>query len=184
MCGIAGIVGIKNKESAAQKIGAMLEIIKHRGPDDEGIEAWDEAILAHRRLSILDLSAAGHQPMLSADGEIGVVFNGAIYNFVPLRHELEARGYQFKSHTDTEVLIHGYRAWGIDKLLENQDEKSPFGNQSKLVLHFLSEPLITHQNPTFYFNHFIVKKSSIFPNLTIFCTSNFVSKLKQPPQFS
>ncbi len=118
MCGIAGIVGVKNKDSAARKIGAMLEIIKHRGPDDEGIERWDEAILAHRRLSILDLSAAGHQPMLSPDGEIGVVFNGAIYNFVPLRRELEKSGYQFKSNTDTEVLIHGYRAWGIDKLLE------------------------------------------------------------------
>ncbi len=115
MCGIAGIVGNKNR-NAAQKVDSMLHTLKHRGPDDEGIEIWDEAVLGHRRLSILDLSCAGHQPMLSADREIGVVFNGAIYNFRPLRRELEESGYVFKSQTDTEVLIHGYREWGIDKL--------------------------------------------------------------------
>lgn len=118
MCGIAGIIGVKNKNEAARKIGAMLKVIKHRGPDDEGIETWGKAILAHRRLSILDLSVAGHQPMLSPDGNIGVVFNGAIYNFLPLREELIEKGYQFRSTTDTEILIHGYREWGIDKLLE------------------------------------------------------------------
>ena len=117
MCGIAGIIGEKNKETAARKIGAMLEIIKHRGPDDEGIEVYDGAILAHRRLSILDLSCAGHQPMLSEDKKIGVVFNGAIYNFVALRRELETLGCHFKSQTDTEILIHGYREWGIDALV-------------------------------------------------------------------
>jgi hypothetical protein len=72
----------------------------------------------------------------------------------------------------------------IDELLENQTEKSPFRNQSKLIISFLSEPLITHQNPTFYFNHFVDKKSSILSNLTTFHPSDFVSKLKQPPQFS
>jgi hypothetical protein len=72
----------------------------------------------------------------------------------------------------------------IDKLLENQTEKSPFGNQSKLIINFLSEPLIAHNNPTFHFNHFIDKKPSIFPILSIFYPSDFVSKLKQPPQFS
>lgn len=117
MCGIAGIVGEKNKESARRKIGAMLEIIEHRGPDDEGVEIYDEAILAHRRLSILDLSCAGHQPMLSDDKKISITFNGAIYNFLELRRELESVGCQFKSQTDTEVLIHGYREWGIDELV-------------------------------------------------------------------
>ena len=72
----------------------------------------------------------------------------------------------------------------IDKLLENQTDKSPPGNQSKLIVHFIIEPLITHQNPTFNFNHFIDKKPSIFSNLSIFCTSDFASKLKHPPQFS
>ncbi len=72
----------------------------------------------------------------------------------------------------------------IDKLLENQTKNSPFGNQSKLVLDFFSEPLITHNNTTFHFNHFIDKNPSILPILVIFHTSDFVSKLKQPPQFS
>ena len=106
-------------------------------------------------------------------------FEGNLYDVVYAENVLGVAYYYCLSDTDETKL-----ELKIDKLLENQDEKSPFGNQSKLVLHFLSEPLITHQNPTFYFNHFIVKKSSIFPNLTIFCTSNFVSKLKQPPQFS
>ena len=118
MCGIAGLVGNKDKNQAAQTIGTMLKTIEHRGPDDEGIEFWDEAVFGHRRLSILDLSCAGHQPMLSDDKEIGVVFNGAIYNFRPLRRELEAAGYNFKSQTDTEILIHGYKEWGIDRLAE------------------------------------------------------------------
>ncbi len=92
MCGIAGLIGSKNKISAAQTVGSMLQILEYRGPDDEGVEFWDEAVLGHRRLSILDLSCAGHQPMLSADRKIGVVFNGAIYNFRSLRRELEANG--------------------------------------------------------------------------------------------
>lgn len=99
----------------------MLDALKHRGPNDEGTHAWDEAIFGHRRLSIFDLSAAGHQPMLSRDGQIGVVLNGAIYNFRPLRAELEAAGYAFVSETDTEVLIHGYLEWGIDELIRRID---------------------------------------------------------------
>jgi asparagine synthase (glutamine-hydrolysing) len=118
MCGIAGFVGDKNKNAAAQKVDAMLHALKHRGPDDEGVEVWDNAVFGHRRLSILDLSCAGHQPMLSDDGEIGVVFNGAIYNFRALRRELESLGCVFKSQTDTEILTHGYKAWGIDRLTE------------------------------------------------------------------
>ena len=77
---------------------------------------WPDAALGHRRLSIFDLSEAGKQPMLSADRSIGVVFNGAIYNFLELRHELRRTGYEFRSQTDTEVLLHGYLEWGIDRL--------------------------------------------------------------------
>ncbi len=117
MCGIAGIIGIKNKDTAQEKIGKMLKALEHRGPNDSGVEIWNEAVLGHRRLSIFDLSSAGHQPMLTGDGKIGLVFNGAIYNFRALRAELEAKGCQFKSETDTEVLLYGYMTWGFDALV-------------------------------------------------------------------
>jgi asparagine synthase (glutamine-hydrolysing) len=96
----------------------MTAALARRGPDAEGVHCWSSAILGHRRLSIFDLSAAGRQPMLSPDGQVGVVFNGAIYNFLELRRELEQRGYRFHSQTDTEVLVHGYGAWGIDTLVQ------------------------------------------------------------------
>ncbi|MGA2155619.1 MAG: asparagine synthetase B, partial [Bryobacteraceae bacterium] len=92
----------------------MVQALERRGPDSEGLENWDGASLGHRRLAILDLSEAGGQPMLSADRQIGVVFNGCIYNFRELRRELEARGNRFRSECDTEVLLYGYREWGID----------------------------------------------------------------------
>jgi asparagine synthase (glutamine-hydrolysing) len=103
--------------AAEKDVRAMTDALARRGPDAEGIESWDGATLGHRRLSIFDLSDAGRQPMLSPDGRVGVVFNGAIYNFPELRRELEGRGHVFRTRTDTEVLIHGYRAWGIDALL-------------------------------------------------------------------
>lgn len=95
----------------------MTDCLARRGPDASGIEKWPRAVLGHRRLSIFDLSSAGLQPMLSPDRSIGVVFNGAIYNFPSLRSELEQLGYRFLSQTDTEVIVHGYDAWGIDKLV-------------------------------------------------------------------
>jgi asparagine synthase (glutamine-hydrolysing) len=95
----------------------MVAALVRRGPDSEGLENWDGVSLGHRRLAILDLSAAGAQPMLSDDRQIGVVFNGCIYNFLELRRELEGRGVRFRSDCDTEVLLHGYREWGIDALV-------------------------------------------------------------------
>jgi len=95
----------------------MLSEMSRRGPDAEDIEVWDHAALGHRRLSIFDLSDCGRQPMLTPDGHAGVVFNGAIYNFRALRADLESRGYQFHSESDTEVLVHGYSEWGIDSLV-------------------------------------------------------------------
>lgn len=118
MCGIAGIAGNKDQTRVAEKLGVMLEALKHRGPNDEGEEFWQNAALGHRRLSIFDLSAAGHQPMLSSDRKTGIVFNGAIYNFLTLRSELESKGYSFNSQTDTEVLLYGFQEWGIGKLAE------------------------------------------------------------------
>src|SRR5205823_14176982 len=83
-----------------------------------GIETWTGTVFGHRRLAIFDLSPAGHQPLLSPDRSTGIVFNGAIYNFPELRTELQGRGWEFTSRTDTEVLLHGYREWGIDGLVQ------------------------------------------------------------------
>lgn len=96
----------------------MLSTLARRGPDGVGVGIWDCAVLGHRRLAIFDLSDAGSQPMKSPDSSVGIVFNGAIYNFRQLRTDLQAQGYHFKSHTDTEVLVHGYDAWGLDGLLD------------------------------------------------------------------
>jgi len=95
----------------------MTCALQRRGPDAEGIASWPNATLGHRRLSILDLSAAGNQPMLSDDGTVGLVFNGCVYNFQEIRAELEGLGHRFRSHTDTEVILRGYQQWGIDRLV-------------------------------------------------------------------
>ncbi len=121
MCGIAGIIGNPDRQAAREKVSRMLKALEHRGPNDVGVEVWDDAVFGHRRLSIFDLSAAGHQPMLASDGKIGVIFNGAIYNFRRLRAELEQKNYKFKSETDTEVLLYGYQEWGFDKLVARID---------------------------------------------------------------
>jgi asparagine synthase (glutamine-hydrolysing) len=119
MCGIAGLAGFGDREEARRRVRQMLSTLTRRGPDGEGLEVWNSGTaLGHRRLSIFDLSDAGRQPMLSPDSSVGITFNGAIYNFRELRVELEACGYNFKSHTDTEVLVHGYDAWGLDLLLK------------------------------------------------------------------
>ena len=116
MCGIAGrwISDGQRYEDAARSLSAMLIGLAHRGPDDVGI--WADAsagvLLGHRRLAVIDPSPLGHQPMVSDDGRLAVVFNGEIYNFEELRHDLVLRGVQFRSNSDTEVLLYGYREWG------------------------------------------------------------------------
>jgi asparagine synthase (glutamine-hydrolysing) len=116
MCGIAGAVGAAHSQDLVLRMNADLA---RRGPDAEGLELWDQGqvALGHRRLSIFDLSELGRQPMLSPDRNVGLVFNGAIYNFLDLRGELQQKGYHFKSTSDTEVILHGYDAWGIDQLV-------------------------------------------------------------------
>jgi asparagine synthase (glutamine-hydrolysing) len=99
----------------------MTESMARRGPDGSGVHTWTSTSLGHRRLAIFDLSALGHQPMLTSDGRVGLVFNGAIYNFHPLRRDLEAHGVRFVSQTDTEVILEGYRVWGIDALAAKLD---------------------------------------------------------------
>ena len=90
----------------------MIATVRHRGPDDEGVWSDDRAGLAHARLSVIDLSPAGHQPMASADRTVWITFNGEIYNFAEIRRDLEEAGYRFRSRSDTEVIVNGWHAWG------------------------------------------------------------------------
>jgi asparagine synthase (glutamine-hydrolysing) len=94
-------------------VKAMADAIRHRGPDDEGLYDGGQAVLGHRRLSIIDL-AGGHQPIANEDGTAWIVFNGEIYNFQELRGELVARGHRFQTHSDTEVIVHLYEEYGAD----------------------------------------------------------------------
>ena len=116
MCGVAGIFNLNSSPVSPQVLRAMTNIIAHRGPDAEG--HWIEGAigLGHRRLSIIDLSPAGHQPMQTPDGRYVISYNGEIYNFQELRTELEADGYLFHSRTDTEVLLNAFAAWGLGAL--------------------------------------------------------------------
>ena len=117
MCGIAGVAGINDPVSAEKAVKIMVRALARRGPDSQGIEKWREVVFGHRRLAIFDLSEAGRQPMVAKDHSVGVVFNGAIYNYRELRKELIAKGHKFCSKTDTEVLVHGDREWGLDDLV-------------------------------------------------------------------
>ncbi|HXF59024.1 MAG TPA: hypothetical protein VN539_04305, partial [Candidatus Saccharimonadales bacterium] len=115
MCGIAGIVDF-GQPPTRETIARMTDLIRHRGPDDEGIALLGPAGLGHRRLAIIDLSPAGHQPMTFEEAGLTVTFNGEIYNYQDVKAELEARGDTFRSRSDTEVILHAYRAWGVDCL--------------------------------------------------------------------
>ena len=117
MCGISGY--ISHKRITLDTLTMMNDTMYHRGPDDSGVELYDASNgytvgFAQRRLSILDLSPLGHQPMHSNDKRISVVFNGEIYNFQEIREDLIKSGYSFNSNSDTEVIINGYDKWGID----------------------------------------------------------------------
>lgn len=143
MCGITGYICLKNKVNN-QLVCKMNNIIKHRGPDDEGYTLINKyqvvnavgndtvnilkdkfaninnvsndynVILGHRRLSILDLSEKGHQPMQDETGNIYIVFNGEIYNYIEIKKELEGKGYKFNTNGDTEVIINAYKEWGTN----------------------------------------------------------------------
>jgi asparagine synthase (glutamine-hydrolysing) len=112
MCGIAGLFDTRGARAFEPGlIGRMTDIIAHRGPDGSGLHLEPGVGLGHRRLAIIDIGG-GQQPMHTPDQALTVVFNGEIYNFLDLRAELEAQGARFVSHSDTEVLLHGWRAWG------------------------------------------------------------------------
>ena len=110
--------GVSPAEATA-RVEAMCRAIAHRGPDDSGtyVEASAGLALGHRRLSIIDLSPLGHQPMHSADGRYVITFNGEVYNFPDLRTELEALGHRFNGGSDTEVMLEAFAAWGLEQAL-------------------------------------------------------------------
>lgn len=112
MCGICGEIYWNGNQASKINISPMLKAMERRGPDDEGIWLDEHVGLGHRRLAIIDLSKAGHQPMI--DGGITLVFNGCIYNYDSLKSELEELGQTFQSHSDTEVIVKAYRQWGMD----------------------------------------------------------------------
>jgi asparagine synthase (glutamine-hydrolysing) len=116
MCGIAGIVGLHSL-IAKRAIQPALDAQRHRGPDDWGVWSDVRCALGHRRLAIIDLSEAGRQPLSNEDGTVWITFNGEIYNFQTLRRRLEELGHQFRTRTDTEVIVHAYEEWGTDCLL-------------------------------------------------------------------
>jgi len=139
MCGIAGIINLDGSRVDARVLRNMADIQRHRGPDDQGFRLFSlqegrsaeirdglspavgtlfSGGLAFNRLSILDLSTQGHQPMTNADESVMIIFNGEIYNAFDFRSELEAKGFKFRSRTDTEVLLYLYEAYGFDGMLE------------------------------------------------------------------
>ena len=114
MCGICGIFNLNGEPVSPVNLRQMTDSMAHRGPDGEGFYIDSFMGLGHRRLAIIDLSPAGHQPMLTRDGHFSLIYNGEIYNFQELRIELESLGYQFRSRTDSEVVLNAYVEWGSD----------------------------------------------------------------------
>ena len=114
MCGIVGLTHTDGKIEAGT-LAHMCATVAHRGPDDSGL--WmskDSRVgLAQRRLSIIDLSPAGHQPMCNQDGTLWIVYNGEVYNYIELKHRLEGLGHRFRSNSDTETIVHAYEEWGV-----------------------------------------------------------------------
>lgn len=151
MCGICGTVNLGDDDG---RLTRMTDSLAHRGPDDRGVSFFPEERvgLGHRRLSIIDLSEAGHQPMSSSDGMLWITFNGEIYNFPDLRRELEEKGHRFKSQTDTEVILGQYEEEGIE-CLGRLNGMFAFAlldrRRGKLVLardHFGIKPLYYYQD--------------------------------------
>jgi len=140
MCGIAGIINFNKKPVNEQNIRLMMQKMKHRGPDDEGLFIENNVSLGFVRLSILDLSIAGHQPMFSQNGRYVIIFNGEIYNYIEIKDELKNK-YEFKTGTDTEVVLAAYQEWGekcLDKfngmfaiVIYDKKEKELFGARDR-----------------------------------------------------
>lgn len=152
MCGIAGLVNRKSTGVDRSLLERMTRRLQHRGPDGEGYYVSGNVGFGHRRLSIIDVSA-GHQPMSNEDGSVWVTFNGEIYNFQELRTELKSAGHIFRSHSDTEVIVHGYEQWG-EGVVARLRGMFAFGvldqNRGKLLLardRFGIKPLVYYDDP-------------------------------------
>lgn len=144
MCGIVGKINFRKKiedNITKNTIYDMMKVIKHRGPNDNGYFIEDKVALGFVRLSIIDLSNAGHQPMMSDDDNLVLTFNGEIYNYIEIREELKEIGYRFKTQTDTEVLLKSYQEWGescLEKfngmwafVIYNRETKEIFGARDR-----------------------------------------------------
>ena len=130
MCGISGIVSTDPAVADAARVQLMTSVLRHRGPDDAGSWTWRgercSVALGHRRLSIVDLSKAGHQPMTNEDGSVWLTYNGEIYNHADVRPALERAGHSYRSHTDSETIVHGYEEYG-DRCVERFRGMFAFG---------------------------------------------------------
>lgn len=163
MCGIAGKLNFNQSQAVTEnEIKKMTDRLAHRGPDDEGIFIAGQIGLGHRRLSIIDLSPAGHQPMTDTDEKIHLVFNGEIYNFLELRKKLEADGSKFRSNSDTEVIIHLYKKYGTDCL---QYLRGMFAfaiwDSTKQILFLARDPLGKKPLKYFYNNNCFIFASEL-----------------------
>ena len=114
MCGIAGIINFDGEPASEIQLQNMTNAIIHRGPDGKGHYINNNVGLGHRRLAIIDLSPSAHQPMQTVDKRFTITYNGEVYNFKSIRTELESKGYQFHSNTDSEVVLNAYVEWGKD----------------------------------------------------------------------
>jgi asparagine synthase (glutamine-hydrolysing) len=149
MCGIFGSVG---GAIGPEVIGRVASVLHHRGPESQGVAELPGATLLHARLKVIDLSPAGAQPMPNEDGTVWVTFNGEIYNFQQLRSELEGHGHRFRSHSDTEVIVHGYEQWG-DRVVERLDGMFAFGLWDSKQRRLLLGRDRTGKKPLFYAQH-------------------------------
>src|SRR2546427_11318895 len=112
MCGLLTIVRFDCDNLARESVVRMRDTMRHRGPDDASLFISANVALAHRRLAIIDLSEHGRQPLTNEDGSVVLVFNGEVYNYLELKHDLKARGHQFISTSDSEVIVHQYEEDG------------------------------------------------------------------------
>jgi asparagine synthase (glutamine-hydrolysing) len=122
MCGILGVFDTNSSDKLEKTFNESLDLLKHRGPDDSGIKIFNISdgilVIGQTRLSIIDLSSAGHQPMQTEDNRYSIVFNGEIYNYKEIREELKLEGYVFKTNSDTEVLLNAWIEWGVEGLIK------------------------------------------------------------------
>jgi asparagine synthase (glutamine-hydrolysing) len=171
MCGILGF----NWEDE-KKVRTLAELLRHRGPEQEGFHVTDGVSIGHKRLKIIDLSEKGRQPLYNEDGSVCVTFNGEIFNFPEIKKELEKQGHRFTSHTDTEVLVHGYEQWGTD-LLERLNGQFAFCIfDKKKNLFFLARDRLGIK-PLFYYCD---DKRFIFGSeLKVFLKSDIEKRLSQ-----